>query len=132
MKAIIQRVLRASVQVEGKSVAQIGPGILTFLGVEKGDRDEHLEKMISKISQLRIFEDEAGKMNRSLAEVQGEHLIVSQFTLAADCSTGRRPSFGRAEDPTRARALFIEAIEKSRALGIPTQGGVFAADMKVE
>ena len=131
MRAVIQRVKEAEVRVDGKSVSSIPRGILTLLGVEAGDTEEQLEKMIQKICQLRIFEDEQGKMNLSLSEVNGEHLIVSQFTLLGDCSKGRRPSFVNAEKPERANELYEKAIELSAGLGVPTQGGTFQADMKI-
>jgi len=133
MRAVIQRVKKAAVRVDGKTVSEIGPGILTLLGVFKGDHeDPELKKLIQKICELRIFEDEAGKMNRSLIDMRGSHLIVSQFTLAANTSSGRRPSFIQAEAPEAARALYERAIELSTALGVPTVGGVFQADMKIE
>lgn len=131
VKAVIQRVLEASVQVNGAEVASIGPGILTLLGFAQGDNEAQVRKLVQKACELRIFEDENGKMNRSLAETGGSHLIVSQFTLLGDCSAGRRPSFVAAERPEQARRLFEKALEASESLGIPTQGGVFQADMKV-
>ena len=131
MKAVIQRVKHGEVVVDGKSVSKIGPGVLTLLGVELGDTEAALRKLMQKVCELRIFEDEAGKMNRSLLDVQGEHLIVSQFTLAADCSSGRRPSFTGAERPERARELYELALKVSAGLGARTAGGVFQADMKV-
>src|SRR4051812_30600150 len=93
MRAVIQRVRQGEVVVEGKSVSRIGEGIVTLLGIQQGDDEEKLRKLIQKICELRIFADEAGKMNRSLFDIKAEHLIISQFTLAADCSSGRRPSF---------------------------------------
>jgi D-tyrosyl-tRNA(Tyr) deacylase len=131
MRAVIQRVLHAEVVVDGRSVAKIGNGLLTLLGVQAGDTEASLRKLIQKICELRIFEDEAGKMNRSLLDVSGEHLIVSQFTLAGDCSAGRRPSFIGAEKPDRAKVLYERALEISATLGARTAGGVFQADMKV-
>ena len=131
MKAVIQRVLEASVQVDGQSVSQIERGILTFLGVEKGDTDAQLQKLITKVIELRIFEDSQGKMNLSLKDVGGSHLLVSQFTLAGDCSEGRRPSFTGAEAPAAAKIMYEKALLLSAATGVPTQGGIFQADMKV-
>ncbi len=131
MKAVIQRVSSASVAVEGREISRIGKGLLTLLGVAKGDTEETLQKLVTKICELRIFEDTGGKMNLSLKDVAGEHLIVSQFTLLGDCAKGRRPSFIGAESPDRARALFEKAIEISSHSGIPTKGGVFQADMQV-
>jgi D-tyrosyl-tRNA(Tyr) deacylase len=131
MKAVIQRVQQGEVKVGGAVVSSIGQGILTLLGVETGDSDVTLRKMIQKICELRIFEDDAGKMNRSLLDIRGEHLIVSQFTLAGDCSSGRRPSFTGAEKPERAKELYERALAVSQELGVRTAGGIFQADMKV-
>jgi D-tyrosyl-tRNA(Tyr) deacylase len=133
MKAVIQRVKHARIHVEGRLVSEIGPGILTFLGIFKGDQEEPgLKKLIQKICELRIFEDENGKMNLSLLDVKGSHLIVSQFTLAGDTSSGRRPSFVKAETPDIAEAMYERALALSSELGVRTLGGVFQADMKVE
>lgn len=131
MKALIQRVKRAEVVVNGQSVGRIGPGMLTLLGVLKGDREEQMKKLITKIAELRIFEDENGKMNRSLLDVKGGHLIVSQFTLAADTSSGRRPSFTTAEQPDLAKQMVERAVAFSRELGLTTETGVFGAMMEV-
>jgi D-tyrosyl-tRNA(Tyr) deacylase len=131
MRAVIQRVKEARVVVEGAEVSRIERGILTLLGVAKGDEEAKIAKMISKICDLRIFEDEQGKMNRSLKEVGGAHLIVSQFTLLGDCSAGRRPSFTGAEAPDRAKQLYELALKHSRDQGVTTAGGVFQADMKI-
>lgn len=133
MRAVIQRVKRAEIRVNETIVSQIGPGILTLLGICKGDReDPQLKRLIQKIVELRIFEDDQGKMNKSLIDIQGSHLIVSQFTLAADTSSGRRPSFVQAEVPELAQPLYEKAIQISTHLGIATRGGIFQADMKVE
>ena len=131
MRAVIQRVLEAEVVVDGKSVSKIGPGIFTLLGIQAGDDEAKLRKLVQKICELRIFSDSAGKMNLSLLDQKGEHLIVSQFTLAADCSSGRRPSFTTAEKPERANELYEQALAWSASLGVPTVGGVFQADMKI-
>jgi D-tyrosyl-tRNA(Tyr) deacylase len=131
MKAVIQRVKEAQVVVDGEVVSRIGPGILTLLGVQAGDDEIRLRKLLQKICEFRIFEDEEGKMNRSLLDIRGEHLIVSQFTLAADCSAGRRPSFITAEKPARAKELYELGLRISAELGARTSGGVFQADMKV-
>lgn len=132
MKCVIQRVKYAKVTVDGKTISEIGVGLLTLLGVEKGDTSEDLEKMLQKIVTLRIFEDVQGKMNLSLKDIKGQHLIVSQFTLAADCSTGRRPSFTTAETPDKAKPIYEKALLKSMELGVETSGGIFGADMKIE
>lgn len=132
MRAVIQRVTKANVSVAGKTIGSIGPGILTLLGIDKGATEEQARQLIEKIIQLRIFPDAAGKMNLSLEDIHGGHLIVSQFTLSGDTSTGRRPSFTTAESPDRARALFEIAVAHSRTLGIETSTGEFQADMKVE
>ena len=132
MKAVVQRVQSASVTVEGMKVSSIEKGFLTLLGVAKGDTEEQLRKLIQKITALRIFPDAEGKMNLSLADIQGEHLIVSQFTLLGDASKGNRPSFIGAEAPDKAKALYEKALQISIEAGIKTQGGVFGGDMKVE
>ena len=132
MKAVIQRVKKAVVHVDEKEIASIGPGLLTFLGIAKGDTEADLQKLIEKILVLRVFEDAQGKMNLSLGDVGGSHLIVSQFTLLGDCWTGRRPSFGGAESPELAEPLYESAIRMSTEQGIPTFGGRFGADMKVD
>ncbi|MBI3557944.1 MAG: D-tyrosyl-tRNA(Tyr) deacylase [Deltaproteobacteria bacterium] len=131
MRAVIQRVQEASVRVDGKQVSRIERGILTLLGIAKGDDEAKLAKLIAKICELRIFEDDQGKMNLAIKDIGGAHLIVSQFTLLGDCSAGRRPSFTNAEAPERARDLYEKALVLSAGHGIPTSGGVFQADMKV-
>ncbi|WP_413582562.1 D-aminoacyl-tRNA deacylase [Bdellovibrio sp. HCB288] len=131
MKAVVQRVLSASVTVDGKVISSIGPGFLTLLGVAKGDTEAQLQKLISKIADLRVFPDADGKMNLSLKDVKGEHLLVSQFTLLGDTSKGKRPSFIYAETPALAEPLYQKALELSQSAGIPTQGGIFGADMKI-
>lgn len=132
MRAVIQRVREASVTVDGQEVSRIERGILTLLGIAKDDDETKLSKLIGKIIDLRIFEDDQGKMNRSLKDVGGSHLIVSQFTLLADCTSGRRPSFVGAEGPERAKALYEKALKISADLGIATAGGIFQANMQVE
>ncbi|MGK5082519.1 D-aminoacyl-tRNA deacylase [Bdellovibrionota bacterium FG-1] len=131
MRAVIQRVQEAQVGVDEKMVSKIGPGLLTLLGIQVGDDEATLRKLIQKICELRIFPDSAGKMNLSLLDQKGEHLIVSQFTLVADCSSGRRPSFTTAEKPERANQLYEQALAWSAGLGVPTVGGIFQADMKI-
>lgn len=131
MKAVIQRVSHASVTIAAREHSRIGAGILVLLGVEKGDVPEDATALAKKIVELRIFEDEAGKMNRSVVESGGEILAVSQFTLAGDCRKGRRPSFDNAAPPAEARALYEEFVSAIRALGVPTATGVFQTMMDV-
>ncbi len=131
MKACVQRVLSGKVVVSGESVAEIGKGLVVLIGFEKGDLKSHVEKMAKKIVELRIFEDSNGKMNLSVKDVGGELLIVPNFTLAADCRKGRRPSFQSSEEPSRAEEMFNLFVEKCREEGVPVQTGIFGADMKV-
>ncbi len=131
MKAVIQRVKMARVEVDGKVVGEIGPGILTLLGVAAQDTPAVAEKLVAKILKLRIFEDEAGKMNRSVLDLGLEHLIVSQFTLLADTTSGNRPSFIGAARPEVAEPIYQHALRASETLGVRTAGGRFQADMKV-
>ncbi len=132
MKWVVQRVKWAKVSVDGRLVSEIGPGFLTLLGFERGDEESQLERTLNKISEMRVFSDQNGKMNLSLKDVGGAHLVVSQFTLAASWESGRRPGFDKAETPARARELYARAIEISKSLGVPTFAGIFGADMKVE
>jgi D-tyrosyl-tRNA(Tyr) deacylase len=131
MKAVIQRVSSAKVEVEGKSVGAIGRGALVLLGVEKGDTELDANWLAEKIVGLRFFEDKAGKMNLSLAEIQGKLLVVSQFTLAGNCSKGRRPSFDSAAPPEIANRLYEYFVAKTRELGVPVATGIFQANMQV-
>ena len=131
MHALLQRVQEASVTVDGKTLGEIDHGLLILLCAERGDTDALAEKMLAKILKLRIFSDEAGKMNRSVQDVAGGLLIVSQFTLAADVSGGNRPSFTNAAPPDEGRRLYELFIEKARAAHATVQTGQFAADMKV-
>ena len=131
MKAVIQRVGAASVEVDAKTVGQIGKGILVLLGVEKGDGERDAAWLAEKIANLRIFEDEKGKMNLSVREIGGELLAVSQFTLAGNCTKGRRPSFDSAAPPEEANRLYEFFVEKLRELGLPVETGVFQAMMQV-
>ena len=131
MKAVIQRVKEAKVQVEGRVVGEIGHGVLVLLGVEMGDGCKQADWMAEKIVNLRIFEDSQGKMNLALSEVKGEMLAVSQFTLAGNCSKGRRPSFDTAAPPEEANRLYSYFMGKVWELGVPVQSGIFQADMEV-
>jgi D-tyrosyl-tRNA(Tyr) deacylase len=132
VKAVIQRVSQARVVIDSLEHSRIGAGVLVLLGVEKGDSAEDAAALAKKIVELRIFEDEAGKMNRSVIETQGEILAVSQFTLAGDCRKGRRPSFDSAAPPDAARMLYERFVENVKALGVPVATGVFQATMQVE
>jgi len=132
MRVVAQRVSRACVRVDGELVGEIGRGMLLLVGIEKGDREADVEALAERIALLRCFQDESGRMNRSLGEVGGAALVVSQFTLCADLRKGRRPSFDGAEEPSRAREQverFRQALER---LGIPTHSGRFGAEMAVE
>ena len=131
MKALIQRVKTAKVSVEGSVVSEIKKGILTLLGVGQNDSEDDLKWIVGKIIKLRIFEDEQGKMNLSLADIKGSHLIVSQFTLFADLSKGNRPSFIAAAPPEKADELYKKALQFSQEAGIPTFGGKFQTHMEI-
>lgn len=132
MRALIQRDSRAAVSVDGNEVARIGRGLLVLLGIGQRDGEAQVRFMAEKIANLRIFEDAEGKMNLSLLEVGGEALVVSQFTLFADASKGRRPSFVAAAPPEIAAPLVTRCAEMLAALGIASQTGRFGADMQVE
>lgn len=132
MRGVVQRVKCASVSVENKVIGQIGKGILLLLGVEDDDEQKDLEYMIDKVPNLRIFEDENGKMNKSLADENGELLVVSQFTLLGDARRGRRPSFIRAAVPDKAIPMYEGFISKMKEKGITVQCGEFGASMQVE
>ncbi len=131
MRAVIQRVKSASVKVEGELVSEIGVGVLIFLGVAHEDTATEIEYIANKVANLRIFEDEEGKMNRSLLDTGGAALVVSQFTLYGDCRKGRRPSFIKAARPKSANALYEQFITALEQQNIPTQGGTFQAMMDV-
>lgn len=131
MRIVLQRVTKASVEVDGQEVGSIGRGYLMLLGVADGDTEAVADKMIEKVFKLRIFEDSDGKTNLSIDQVNGEILVVSQFTLYADCKKGNRPSFTSAGDPETAERLYQYVLEKCRGLFKQTQHGIFGADMKV-
>jgi len=131
MKIVLQRVTEASVEVEGRIVGRIGRGLCLLVGVEKGDSEADADHLAAKAVELRIFPDEAGKMNLSLADIGGEVLAVSQFTLAGSVRKGRRPSFDGAEEPGRAEALFFYYVEALRKRGPRVETGVFRAMMSV-
>ena len=132
MRSVVQRVKRASVSVKGERVGTIAAGLLVLLAV--GQEDGALDKnwMIDKLVGLRIFEDQEGKMNRSVLDVGGEILLVSQFTLYGDCRKGKRPSFSTAASPEQAKVLFDRSVEGIRSYGIKVETGVFQAEMDVE
>ena len=131
MKAVIQRVTSASVAVEGETVGAIEQGLLVLLGVEKGDTEAQAVRLAEKIAGLRIFSDADGKMNLSVRDVSGSLLVVSQFTLAGNCSKGRRPSFDTAAPPEEGRWLYEYFVAAVRNRDLPTQTGIFQADMQV-
>ncbi len=131
MRAVVQRVKSAEVLVNDRSIGKIGKGLLVFIGIGRGDSEEDLSFLASKLPDLRIFEDSEGKFNLSLKEIKGEMLVVSQFTLYGDCRKGRRPSFTEAEEPTLAKRLYEQLILKLKEQGIPVQTGEFQARMEV-
>ena len=131
MKAVVQRVRRASVSIAGENVAAIEKGLLVLLGIGTTDAKEHARWLAEKIISLRIFEDAAGKMNLGLEDVGGALLVVSQFTLYGDCQKGRRPSFIAAARPEQAIPIYEEFIQAARELGVEVQTGKFGADMQV-
>ncbi len=132
MRSVVQRVARAAVRVDRQVVGEVGQGLLVLLGVAEGDSPEECRWMADKLAQLRIFEDEAGKMNRSVLDVGGSVLLVSQFTLLGDTRKGNRPSFVGAAPPEQASALYEEVAALLRARSVPVATGVFRAHMEVE
>ena len=132
MRAVVQRVTSAQVTVEGRVISRIGRGLLVFIGVDRDDGAADLVYVAGKVRDLRIFGDEEGKMNRSITDVAGEILVVSQFTLSADCRRGRRPSFDTAAPPEVARSMYDTFVETLRAMDLPVQTGEFRAMMQVE
>lgn len=132
MRAVVQRVASARVTVDGRSVGSIGRGLLVFIGVAGGDGPSDVEYIANKVRDLRVFEDEDGRMNRSIVEVGGSVLVVSQFTLYGDCRKGRRPSFDRAAAPPLARALYQDVVRQLQTAGLAVETGEFQALMQVE
>jgi len=131
MKIVIQRVTRSAVRVAGEEIAAIARGLLLLVGAEKGDSDEPVQWLAEKILNLRIFSDGSGKMNLSCRDVAGEILVVSQFTLAGDCTRGRRPGFGQAAPPDKAERLYRLLIQELSASKLRVVAGKFGADMQV-
>jgi D-aminoacyl-tRNA deacylase len=132
VRAVIQRVARASVCVDGRVAGEIQAGLLVLLGVGRTDNLEAASYLAEKVANLRVFADQAGKMNLSLLEVRGAALVVSQFTLYGDTRGGRRPSYIQAAPPAEANRLYEEFVQSLRSLGVPVETGVFQADMQVE
>ncbi|SES97105.1 D-aminoacyl-tRNA deacylase [Anaerobranca gottschalkii] len=132
MRAVIQRVSRASVTVDGDKISEIGKGFLVLLGVGQDDGEGDISYIVDKITNLRVFEDENEKMNLSLKDIGGELLVVSQFTLYGDCRKGRRPSFSSAANPEEANRLYLEVCDRLRTQGFAVKQGKFAAMMDVE
>jgi D-tyrosyl-tRNA(Tyr) deacylase len=132
MLAVVQRVREAKVVVEGRTIGEIGQGLLVLVCAERDDSEAQADKLLAKLLKLRIFSDDAGKMNRSVQDVGGGLLVVSQFTLAADTSSGNRPSFTNAAPPAEGRRLYDYFVEKARAAHAIVQTGEFGADMQVQ
>ena len=132
MRAVVQRVLRADLKVNGELISEINGGYVVFLGIKVGDSEADAQKIASKISKLRIFEDENGKMNLSIKQAQGQILLVSQFTLYGDCKGCNRPSFIQAERPERANELYLKVKEFVERENIIVNIGVFGVDMKID
>lgn len=131
MKVLVQRVISSEVKVDGKIVGQSGPGLLLFVGFTETDTSKEIDYMVDKVINLRIFDDETGVMNRSLLDINGSILSISQFTLYSDASKGRRPSYIKALNGKKATILYDEFNNKLKNTGIPTETGIFGADMKV-
>ncbi len=132
MKALLQRVNQASVSIDGVEVARIGAGLLVLVGIEPDDNQQSLEKMLHKLLNYRVFADEQERMNKSLTDVQGGLLLVSQFTLAADTRSGLRPGFSTAAAPAQAEALFEQLVQMAKQRYANVQTGQFGADMQVQ
>ncbi|MBU0677887.1 MAG: D-tyrosyl-tRNA(Tyr) deacylase [Verrucomicrobia bacterium] len=132
MKLVLQRVRRAGVLVNDESVAEIGPGAVVLLGVAKGDTQADIDYLARKVSQLRVYDDEEGKLNASIDAVEGSFLVVSQFTLYGDCRKGNRPSYIESAPPEEAKALFGQFVERLREMGHIVKTGIFRASMVVD
>jgi len=132
MRVVVQRVSRAFVRVSGATAGEIGPGLLVLLGVADGDGDEEAGRLAGKVARLRVFEDVAGRFDRSLLDTGGAALVVSQITLIADTAKGNRPSFTAAAAPERAEPVYESFCETLRELGVPVETGIFGARMDVE
>lgn len=132
MKLVLQRVANAGVYIEGQTVAKISQGLLIFFGVEKQDNSDKVNYLADKALKLRIFQDDKGKMNLSCLDVSGDVLVISQFTLAGDCTKGKRPSFDNAAQPKEAKFLYCQFIEKVAESGLTVKEGQFGANMQVE
>lgn len=132
MRAVLQRVSSSRVVVDGETTGEIENGILVLLGVEGGDTEKDADYLADKTAQLRIFEDDQGKMNLSVEDIGGKLLVISQFTLLADCRKGRRPGFSQAAPPEIANELYEYFVEQLRNRGLGVETGIFQADMKVE
>ncbi len=131
MKVLVQRVYNCSLEVNGELISKIDKGLLVYLGVKVGDTETDLNYLVNKVGNLRVFEDEKGKMNLSVKDVSGEIMLVSQFTLYGDCSHGFRPSYSKAEEPQKANLLYEKFGAELRKQNIEVKMGVFGADMKI-
>ncbi len=131
MRALIQRVTSASVHVDGALIGEIGPGLLVLVCAMQGDTPKQATAMAAKIAKLRIFKDDSGRMNKSVQDIGGAALVVSQFTLAGDTSSGNRPGFSKAAPPDEGKVLYEQVAQDIAALGIPVQTGQFGANMQV-
>jgi len=131
LRFLVQRVSHGEVRVEGAIVGRIARGLVVLVGIGRADRPQVADRMLEKLLGLRIFPDQDGKMNRSVVDIQGELLLISQFTLYADCRRGRRPAFTSAAPPDQASDLFAHCVRRAAVSGLNTQTGIFAADMQV-